>query len=132
MRDTVRELSKSLLGAQFRAEVAAYIGTAEPPFWARDMAKRLDIPENKVAAELSRFCERNLLAAMSGSDWDRRTLYERAPRSESYWAAGAELLRRAAVDEALRVGVAGEVALAGYSAAVHGAQQDTSAIGESP
>jgi hypothetical protein len=120
IRRQARVLSKSLLGGQFRAEVAAYIGTADPPFWARGMAKQLDIPENKVAAELSRFADRNLLVEMSGAGWDRRTLYERAAESASYWAAGAQLLRRAAADEALRVGIDTDLAVASYVTAVHG------------
>ncbi len=124
IRREARVLSKSLLGGQFRAEVAAYIGAAEPPFWARGMSKQLDIPENKVAAELSRFAERNLLVAMTGADWDRRTLYERAADSQTYWAAGADLVRRAAADEALRVKVHVDVAVAAYSDAVHGPGQD--------
>jgi hypothetical protein len=116
IRTRARKLSKSLLGAQFRAEVAAFIKLGTAPFWARGMSKQLDIPENKVAAELSRFADENLLIAMSGSDWDRRTLYQPASNSASYWAVGVDFLRRAATEEALRVGAAPEDAFNAYLA----------------
>jgi hypothetical protein len=119
IRSQTRELSKSLLGAQYRAEVAAFIGEGEAPFWARGMAKQLDIPENKVAAELSRFAEQNLLVASSDSVWDRRTLYEPSAESAGYWAAGSELVRRAAKDEASRLGIDTETALTTYLVGVH-------------
>jgi hypothetical protein len=78
------------------------------------MAGQLDIPENKVAAELSRFAEQNLLVASSDSSWDRRTLYEPADESAGYWAGGSALVRRAAADEALRLGIDTQTALTTY------------------
>ncbi len=120
IRRRTRELSKALLGAQFRAEVGAFIAVGPAPFWARQMSRQLGIPENKVSAELSRFADQNLLTAISVSDWDRRTLYERTADSESYWAAGLDLLRRAAADEALRSGIAAEAAFGAWVAAVRG------------
>jgi hypothetical protein len=119
IRSRTRELSKSLLGAQYRAEVAAFIGEGEAPFWARGMAGQLDIPENKVAAELSRFAEQNLLVASADSAWDRRTLYEPADESTGYWAAGSDLVRRAAADEAVRLGIDTQSALTTYLVGVH-------------
>lgn len=83
------------------------------------MAGQLDIPENKVAAELSRFAEQNLLVASSDSGWDRRTLYERADESAGYWAAGSDLVRRAAADEALRLGMDTQTAFTTYLVGVH-------------
>jgi hypothetical protein len=119
IRSRTRELSKSLLGAQYRAEVAALIGEGEPPFWARGMARQLGIPENKVAAELSRFADQDLLVASPDSVWDRRTLYERADESAGYWAAGSGLVRRAAADEALRLGIDTQTALTTYLVGIH-------------
>jgi hypothetical protein len=121
IRSRTRELSKSLLGAQYRAEVAAFIEFGKAPFWARGMARQLDIPENKVAAELSRFADQNLLEASPDSAWDRRTLYEPSANSANYWAAGSELVRRAAEDEALRLGLDNEATITAYLVSVHDA-----------
>jgi len=96
----VRELSKSLLGGQFRAEVAAFIGLGEPPFWARRMARELEIPENKVSVELSRFATDGLLLAMPSAGWDRRTLYDRTTRRTVYWDNGLDLIRMAVEEQA--------------------------------
>jgi hypothetical protein len=106
IRDRVRELSKCLLGAQFRAEVAALIEVGEAPFWARSMSMQLGIPENKISAELSRFADENLLMAVPSQAWDRRKLFERSskPRTIHYWRAGLEIVELAALEEAERVG----------------------------
>ncbi len=114
IRERVRALSKSLLGAQFRAEIAAFIAEGEPPFWARQVASQLGIPENKVAAELSRFAHDGLLVAISVAVWDRRKLYERSPTASMYWRSAYELLERAAADEANRAGVSTSSALRAY------------------
>ncbi len=114
IRERVRALSKSLLGAQFRAEIAAFIADGDPPFWARQVASQLGIPENKVAAELSRFAHDGLLIAISVALWDRRQLYERSPTASMYWRSAYELLERAAADEANRVGVSTSSALRAY------------------
>lgn len=114
IRERVRALSKSLLGAQFRAEIAAFIADGDPPFWARQVASQLGIPENKVAAELSRFAHDGLLVAISVAVWDRRKLYERSTTASMYWRSAYELLERAAADEANRVGVSTSSALRAY------------------
>jgi hypothetical protein len=119
IRERARELSKSLLGAQFRAEVAGYIAVGEAPFWARGMARVLDVPENKVAAELSRFAEAGLLVAMDVAQWDRRKLYERAARETRYWDAALDLIERAAGDHALETGIAPRRAVEAYLAETH-------------
>ncbi|WP_027004807.1 hypothetical protein [Conexibacter woesei] len=120
IKEHTRALSKSLLGTQFRAEVGAFIAVGRGPFWAREMAGQLDVPENKVSAELSRLATNNLLTAISIAAWDRRRLYERSPRSEPYWAAALDILRRAAETEALRAEVTEDEAVTAYLAAVHG------------
>lgn len=114
IRERLRALSKSLLGAQFRAEIAAFIADGDPPFWARRVASRLGIPENKVSSELSRFASDGLLVAISVADWDRRKLYERNQGTSMYWHGAYELLERAAEEEAHRVGVSKERALNAY------------------
>lgn len=114
IRLRVRELSKSLLGARFRAEVAAFIAVGEAPFWARSLAEQLDIPENKISAELLRFASDGLLIAVPSQAWDRRKLFERAnaPNTTYYWKAGLELVRRAAQEEADRTGLTASSAMA--------------------
>lgn len=119
IRARARALSKALLGAQFRAEIAAFIADGEPPFWARGMAQQLDIPENKVATELSRFAASNLLVAMPVEQWDRRKLYERTSANTEYWRLGRELVERAAADEAARAGVDAATAMRTYLETVH-------------
>jgi hypothetical protein len=114
IRERLRALSKSLFGAQFRAEIAAFIAEGEPPFWARQVASRLGVPENKVSSELSRFASDGLLVAISVADWDRRKLYERNPGTSMYWRGAYELLERAAEEEAHRVGVSKDQALNAY------------------
>ena len=118
IRERTRKRSKALLGAQFRAEVGAFIAVGEAPFWARQMSKQLDIPENKVSAELSRFARQNLLTAISDAAWDRRTLYTPAPGSESYWASALDLLRRSAAEVGLETGIDGDRAFELYCAHV--------------
>jgi hypothetical protein len=103
-----------LLGAQFRAEIAAFLGRAEPPFWARRIADQTGVPENKVAAELSRFSRDGLLVATSPTQWDRRKLYDHASGGSRYWDFGYEVMARAASEEALRIGISAEQALAAY------------------
>jgi hypothetical protein len=112
MKETLRERSKSLLGTQFRAEVAAFIATAEPPFWARAVARQLDIPETKVASELTRLSDAGLLAALPSAAWDRRKLYER--RESELWDFGLELVNQAAAHEAARTGATQEAIAAAY------------------
>lgn len=118
--ERVRKLSKPLLGSQFRAEVAAFIADGDPPFWARRMSTQLEIPENKVSGELSRFAAQDLLTELTGDPWDRRTLYEPAAGSSAYWDAAKSLVRRAADAEALEQGVSAEATLSAYLSAVHG------------
>ncbi|HEY2768485.1 MAG TPA: hypothetical protein VGI76_09515 [Solirubrobacteraceae bacterium] len=109
----MRKLSKTLMGAQFRAEIAAFIAVGEPPFWARGMAYQLSLPENKVSAELSRFADEGLLRTISFAQWDRRKLYERG-HSTHYWRFGYELLERAAAEEGLQHGIDSSTALKAY------------------
>jgi hypothetical protein len=119
IRERLRALSKSLLGARFRAEIAAFIAIGEPPFWARRMATKLGIPENKVASELSRFANDGLLTTVSVDQWDRRRLYAKSPTASLYWQGAYELLERAATDEASRVGTPADIALHAYLEEVH-------------
>jgi len=83
------------------------------------MSQQLQIPENKVAAELSRFAADGLLTAISVATWDRRKLYERSPASDRYWQAGYQLIEQAAAEEALRIGIGAGSALQEYLDRVH-------------
>ena len=120
IKERTRELSKSLLGTQFRAEVGAYIAVGEEPFWARAIAAQLGIPENKVSAELSRFAANNLLSAISVAQWDRRRLYAPTRGSESYWAVALDIVQRAAEEEALRIDMDRTTVVQAYLRAIHG------------
>jgi hypothetical protein len=82
------------------------------------MAHQLGVPENKVAAELSRFAEEGLLTTISFAQWDRRKLYERNARGTTYWTLGYELLERAAAEEASRVGISTDAAMQVYLAEI--------------
>jgi hypothetical protein len=117
---SLRQRSKALLGSQYRAEVAAFIGLREGPYWARHIAGSLRIPENKVSSELNRFFEQNLLEASEDATYDRRRLLIRAPESSSYWQAAAGMLRAAARSESLLLGIPEHECLAAYLRAVHG------------
>ena len=57
---------------------------------------------------------------MSGAQWDRRKLYEHAPGGSRYWAAGREVIERAAEEEALRIDVPPAEAITAYSREVLG------------
>jgi hypothetical protein len=98
---TLRSSSKALLGNQFRAEVIAFVGAAEPPFWARRISQQLGVPETKVASELARLATLGLLVPLS-AEWDRRKLYERT--ASAVWSTGLELVEEAAEAEAERIG----------------------------
>jgi hypothetical protein len=120
IRTHTRERSKSLLGTQFRAEVGGFIAIGEAPFWARAMADQLDIPENKVSAELSRFAANNLLTEVSRDRWDRRRLFQHTPGSDTYWAAALAIVVAAARDEALRIEADADEVLGTYLRQVYG------------
>jgi hypothetical protein len=120
IKERARALSKSLFGTQFRAEVGAYIAVGEEPFWARAIATQLEIPENKVSAELSRFAANNLLSTISVARWDRRRLYTPTPGSNSYWTVALDIVQRAAEEEALRIGMDREAVIETYLRAIHG------------
>lgn len=129
IRTRARAMSKALLGSQFRAEIAAFVGVGTAPFWARGVSQQLGIPENKVAAELARFADEGLLVALPGDAWDRRKLYEPRRAGDGYWQAGYELIERAAAEEAARVGLEADAVVRTYMAAVHGPTPDTSLRG---
>jgi hypothetical protein len=84
------------------------------------MARQLDIPENKVAIELSRFADVSLLSVMSMGQWDRRSLYLRTPENTGYWQLGHELVQRAAAEEGLRLRAGAGTAMQAYLDEVHG------------
>ncbi|HEY4812214.1 MAG TPA: hypothetical protein VIH71_14260 [Solirubrobacteraceae bacterium] len=84
------------------------------------MATQLEIPENKVSGELSRFAAQDLLTELTGDPWDRRTLYAPSAGSGAYWDAAKSLVQRAAAAEALDQGVSADEALSAYLDAVHG------------
>jgi hypothetical protein len=78
IRDQLQEESRRLFSKKYRLEIAAVIGAEEPPIWARQLARRLEIGENQAASELAEFEQLGALRIFP-SDFDRRKLYVTAP-----------------------------------------------------
>lgn len=117
----VRQMSKALLGAQFRGEIAAYIALAEGPYWARSISAALGIPENKVSAELARFAELRLLAPMTeAATWDRRRLFVKGLALPSYLAMATDMVKLAATEAASGSDAEAERLMDLYLDRVHG------------
>lgn len=74
IRDKLQDESRRLFSKKYRLEIAALIAADEPPIWARQLARQLDIGENQAASELAEF-ERLGALQLFPSDFDRRKLY---------------------------------------------------------
>jgi hypothetical protein len=94
IRARLQNLSRQAFSKMYRLEVAALVSALEPPIWARQVAKGLDIGENQAASELAEF-ERLGALRRFPSEYDRRKLYVVVPHW--LWTAA-----RAALDEGIR------------------------------
>lgn len=90
----LQRLSRQIFSKKYRLEIAALVSAMEPPIWARQVAKALDIGENQAASELQEFEQLGALQQFP-SKFDRRKLYVVAP----HWLWGAA---RAAQDSGIR------------------------------
>lgn len=63
----VREVSKPLFGNSYRLELLAIIAELDGPFYARQIAARMDVADNLVTLQLARLCELGLLERRSSS-----------------------------------------------------------------
>jgi len=87
--------SRRIFSKKYRLEIAGLVSAQEPPIWARQVAKTLDIGENQAASELAEFEHLGALQQFP-SRYDRRKLYVAVP----HWLWGAV---REAVDEGIRL-----------------------------
>ncbi len=71
-----RVISKQLFGNSYRLELLASIGELDGPFYARQLAARLDIADNLVAPQLGGLVELGLLEREAGGP---HVLYTRRP-----------------------------------------------------
>ncbi len=55
IRSHLQRLSRQIFSKKYRLEIAALVSAMEPPIWARQVAKALDIGENQAASELQEF-----------------------------------------------------------------------------
>ena len=97
-RGELRELSKSLLGAKYQAEIGAAIADARSSVWGERIREALgDDPPPKpaISLELDRLAEAKLLVLDRKSKYDRRKLVKPADRKSAYWALCRELRRAA-------------------------------------
>jgi len=78
IRDGLQAESRRLFSKKYRLEIAGLIAAEQPPIWARQIARRLDIGENQAASELSEFHQLGALQVFP-SDFDRRKLYVTTP-----------------------------------------------------
>ena len=91
---SLQKLSRQIFSKKYRLETAALVSALEPPIWARQVAKGLDIGENQAASELAEF-ERLGALQQFPSEFDRRKLYVVVP----HWLWRAA---RDALDEGIR------------------------------
>jgi hypothetical protein len=94
IREHLQELSRQIFSKKYRLEIAALVAALEPPIWARQVAKTLDIGENQAASELHEFEQLGALQQFP-SEFDRRKLYVVVP----HWLWRAV---REALDSAVR------------------------------
>lgn len=94
IRSHLQRLSRQIFSKKYRLEIAALASAMEPPIWARQVAKALDIGENQAASELQEFEQLGALQQFP-SEFDRRKLYLVAP----HWLWSAA---RAAQDRGIR------------------------------
>ena len=78
IRERLQELSRQIFSKKHRLEIAALVSAMEPPIWARQVAKTLDIGENQAASELHEFEQLGALQQFP-SEFDRRKLYVVTP-----------------------------------------------------
>jgi|GEM_PF-7092806 len=78
IRSHLQKLSRRIFSKKYRLEIAALVSAIEPPIWARQVAKTLDIGENQAASELYEFEQLGALQQFP-SEFDRRKLYVVVP-----------------------------------------------------
>lgn len=114
IRQDLRKTSRRLFGKMHRLETAAFISALEPPVWARQIARPLEIGENQAASELADF---EVLGALQHfpDSFDRRKIYQVIPNP--LWG-----FARKSLEETIRAGdpQSGEIRVAAYWASILG------------
>lgn len=83
-QEAVRRISRALLGNGYALEISVAIATSTvPTVHARELARRLGIPDNLCASVLKRFVEAGILLRMERPRGQQQQEYERMP--SSYW-----------------------------------------------
>lgn len=92
MDDAVRDLSRTLFGAQYRLEVGAALSAGDF-ITIKDLAKQLGDPPGTVSVntELKMLEKAGLLERLPRLGSDRRIFLQ--PRPSSYWDTCRELVR---------------------------------------
>ena len=86
-----RELSKAIFGNADRLGVAEYIAASpDGLIYATEIARSLDIPQNRARAQLLAFAEAGLLRPLP-RDLDRRAFFSR--ENDDFWEAMNSLSR---------------------------------------
>lgn len=83
----VREASNAMFGNSFRLEVLAMVGEFDEAFYAHEIARRIDVADNVVSAELDELHEVGLLLARRSTTPE--VIY--SARKSSIWAAAKRL-----------------------------------------
>lgn len=89
IRGDLEDFSKLLFSKKYRLELAALITAQEPPIWARQLARALEIGENQAASELTELEKLGALQRFP-DDFDRRKLYVVSPHR--LWSFARETL----------------------------------------
>ena len=102
VRKHLSPVSRLEFGRQYRLEVILVAGALEAPIWSRRLSQVLGLPENQVAAELSRLAQAGALTEFPEAH-DRRKLFQIAPHP--IWsfarALSEEAIRKAEGEEAM-------------------------------
>lgn len=83
-KESVRQVSKSLLGNRLRLELAALIAQAEPDVvFGRQLSRELRIGDNQALSELRRLRDAGLLDELPAVEGQTRIYFRR--RASVFW-----------------------------------------------
>lgn len=91
IREDLRGVSKRVFSKTYRLEIVAVVAAQEPPIWARQVARALQIPENIASGELSAYAEMGALQHFP-LEHDRRKVYQLSPHP--IWQFGRDLVEK--------------------------------------
>jgi hypothetical protein len=95
MRDSVRQVSKTLLGNRLRLEVGAAIAQSEDGLvYGREVARQLEVADNQALSELRHFTAAGLVDELpTVADQKRRYFQRKHGENSEFWDRWLDLLQ---------------------------------------